>query len=84
MGELRLRYPRLGIIAITGRSPAYPADFLPLAQRLGADAGLGKPFDIDVLLEMIPKLLEQKKASAIRCDAYSHVEEPSVMQAIGA
>jgi len=47
--ELRKRHPAVRVIAISGGGRTKSADFLHLARKLGADAILAKPLDIEVL-----------------------------------
>lgn len=47
--ELRRRHPSIRLIAISGGGRTKSADFLQLAKKLGADATLPKPLDIDEL-----------------------------------
>lgn len=47
--ELRRRHPSIRLIAISGGGRSKSADFLNLAKKLGADAVLPKPLDIDEL-----------------------------------
>jgi DNA-binding response OmpR family regulator len=45
------------IIAITGDGPAYAASMLGLAEKLGANRTLLKPFDLETLLEALHDVL---------------------------
>ncbi|RMF61486.1 MAG: response regulator [Calditrichaeota bacterium] len=57
--ELKRDYPDVKIIAISGGGQHLGADnFLRLAQKIGAQYSLRKPFQRAVLIEMIDKLLE--------------------------
>lgn len=47
--ELRKRHPAVRVIAISGGGRTKSADFLHLAKKLGADAILPKPLDLDQL-----------------------------------
>ena len=56
--ELRKDFPDLKILAISGGIPGYgPDHFLNVAQKLGADISLDKPFNMQQLLSMVEKLL---------------------------
>jgi DNA-binding NarL/FixJ family response regulator len=52
--KLRREYPRLKIIAISG---AFGGRYLRVAELLGADTVLQKPFTPQVLLDTVRKLL---------------------------
>ena len=54
--ELR-RTSRVPIVAMTGDGPSYGTGMLGLAEKLGADKTLIKPFDTDTLLEAVRELL---------------------------
>jgi CheY-like chemotaxis protein len=54
--ELRRRYPGVRLIAISGGGRAKSADFLQMAARLGADAVIPKPLDIDELEQTVRRL----------------------------
>jgi len=45
------------VIAVSGGAKSVSTDFLPVAQKLGADAILRKPFRIETLLNTIQELL---------------------------
>lgn len=53
--ELKTRFPQLGILAISGR-----AEYLTLAQELGADEALPKPIHLATLLDNVRKLVRAK------------------------
>jgi DNA-binding response OmpR family regulator len=56
--ELRKGYVDLKILAISGGIPGYgPDHFLHIAQKLGADGTLDKPFDMNQLLRKVESLL---------------------------
>lgn len=55
--ELRREFPNVRIIAISGGGRMDPDAYLEIARRVGADASLFKPFDTNVLLEIIKRLL---------------------------
>jgi DNA-binding response OmpR family regulator len=52
---VRKQYPSLKILAISG---AFGGPMLRMAQALGADASLGKPFSADELVAAVCALLE--------------------------
>lgn len=53
---VRAQRPKLPIIAISGGGQVDPGQYLELARMLGANRVLGKPFDIDELLEACKQL----------------------------
>jgi CheY-like chemotaxis protein len=56
--ELRKDFPDLKILAISGGIPGYgPDHFLNIAQKLGADSSLDKPFTMQQLLSTVKRLL---------------------------
>jgi|WetSurMetagenome_2_1015567.scaffolds.fasta_scaffold89800_3 DNA-binding response OmpR family regulator len=56
--ELRKEYADLKILAISGGIPGYgPDHFLHIAQKLGADGTLDKPFNMQQLLSKVENLL---------------------------
>jgi DNA-binding response OmpR family regulator len=56
--ELRKGYADLKILAISGGIPGYgPDHFLHIAQKLGADGSLDKPFNMQQLLAKVEMLL---------------------------
>ncbi|MDF3023406.1 MAG: response regulator receiver protein [Alphaproteobacteria bacterium] len=55
--ELRRRHPDIRLIAISGGGRTKSADFLHLAKKLGADAILPKPLDIDMLEKTVRELV---------------------------
>lgn len=54
---LRRKYPDIRLIAISGGGRTKSADFLQMAARLGADAVLPKPIDIDHLEKTVKGLV---------------------------
>lgn len=60
--ELRSIAPSVKIIAISGGARLQGTDFLSVAEQLGADAVLRKPFKIDQLCDMINSCLGSTKA----------------------
>jgi CheY-like chemotaxis protein len=54
--ELRVRFPKLKLVAISGGGLMRAGDCLELAKMLGADAILRKPFNLPQLLEFLSKL----------------------------
>jgi DNA-binding response OmpR family regulator len=62
--ELRREYPGIKIIAISGGGRINPKDYLYLAEKLGAQITLKKPFSRKDILRAVYKLVpEQKKNS---------------------
>ncbi|HTY20857.1 MAG TPA: response regulator [Geobacteraceae bacterium] len=56
--ELRKEFPELKILAISGGIPGYgPDHFLNIAQKLGADRSLDKPFNMEQLLTAVEELI---------------------------
>jgi DNA-binding response OmpR family regulator len=56
--ELRKEFADLKILAISGGIPGYgPDHFLHIAQKLGADGTLDKPFNMQQLLSKVENLL---------------------------
>ena len=51
--ELRKRWPDVFVVAVSGGGQAGPDDFLRLAQIVGADCSLAKPFRASRLIEVI-------------------------------
>jgi len=57
--ELRTVAPELKILAISGGIPGSdPRDFLKIAQKLGADSALDKPFTAQKLAAVVGRLLD--------------------------
>lgn len=56
--EIRRDYPQIKIIAISGGGRIDPQDYLEIARQLGADHVLFKPFDIQLLLDVVDELLK--------------------------
>jgi len=55
--ELKREYPDLRILAISGGSRDMDLDFLPVAQKLGAQRTLAKPIQREDLLSVVAELL---------------------------
>jgi len=55
--ELRRRAPGLRIIAISGGGEIRNADYLDMAEKLGADAAMPKPLRVADLRETVNRLL---------------------------
>ncbi len=55
--ELKKDYPDLKIIAISGGGRIVPNDYLGIAERLGADYTLSKPFRRRELIRALEKVL---------------------------
>ena len=56
INAIRGRSPRPGILAMSGRGSMGALDLLRLAEKLGADLSLNKPFSTDELLLAIAEL----------------------------
>lgn len=54
--------PQARVLAISGGSKRIDKDFLPVAERLGADDTLAKPFRPTALLQAVRRLLAQDAA----------------------
>jgi DNA-binding response OmpR family regulator len=59
--DLKKRFPRLPILAISGQGKVGPKDYLQLASALGADDVLAKPFSPKDLVAKIRKFLPRKR-----------------------
>ena len=57
--SIRRQYPNIRLIAISGGGRNKSADFLHMAAKLGADAVLPKPLNIDELETTIRQLIVQ-------------------------
>lgn len=62
--ELRLEYPSVPIIAVSGHASRTGADFLRVAEELGADRTLRKPFATEELLDAIRGFTERRPSDA--------------------
>jgi CheY-like chemotaxis protein len=60
-GQAKLRDPAIKVIAVTGDPAALDANVgaLALARRVGADLLLAKPFETDVLVVAVNRLLSE-------------------------
>jgi len=56
--EMKALQPNVKILAISGRQMIGMLDVLNLAQRLGADATLAKPFQMEALVALAGTLLD--------------------------
>ena len=56
--ELRHAYPDVKIVAISGGGRIGSSDYLKLAQKLGADEIMPKPFQMDEVLSMVRRVLD--------------------------
>ena len=54
--SLRKINPEISVIAMSGGNRGYADSYLNMAEKLGADVILNKPFELSVLLEEIKKL----------------------------
>jgi len=57
--ELKRDYPELKIIAISGGGRTKNLDFLKLAEDLGADDAIAKPFTEDALMACVDECLKE-------------------------
>lgn len=57
MNEIRRKYPRVRVVAMSGGGHVPRDQYLRIARGLGADAVLEKPFHNDALLEVVEKTL---------------------------
>lgn len=57
--QLRRDHPRLPIIAVSGGNKCFGEDYLRIAQKLGANAALSKPFAGRDLLQHLERLLAE-------------------------
>ncbi|MGH7123019.1 MAG: response regulator [Stellaceae bacterium] len=64
--EVRSVSPQTPIIAISGGTDG-GADYLKMAESLGATAVMAKPFDPMALLELVDRLIHGRDASAAAC-----------------
>ena len=61
MKQLLSHDPKVKIIAISGGFPVGDIDVLKMAQRLGAQRTLAKPFNSHTLLTTVQEILQQQK-----------------------
>jgi len=59
IAELRREFPELPVIAVSGGGVVDPGSYLTIAQRLGADRALAKPFGFQELLSTVRELLDK-------------------------
>ncbi|RCK81368.1 MAG: response regulator [Candidatus Ozemobacter sibiricus] len=57
ISRLKKDWPQIKILAISGGAPGGSFDFLPVAQALGADEILHKPFSTEELFACLTRLL---------------------------
>ncbi len=62
ISHLKLSNPNLAILAISGGGLGMKFPVLEIADKLGADKVLSKPFHNQALLEVIRELLDQKSS----------------------
>jgi CheY-like chemotaxis protein len=55
--EIRQKYPDLKLISISGGGRSWGGDYLAMSQKLGADAILPKPLNMNDLEDTIKKLV---------------------------
>ena len=58
ISEIKAKYPDMKIIAISGGMPFSSTDFLGIAEKLGADITIQKPFEREVILQAVSELLK--------------------------
>lgn len=56
--ELKKNLPEIKVIAISGGGRTKAGDFLNLAKKLGANASVEKPIDMDRLEQIVAELLD--------------------------
>jgi len=59
--EIRNEFPDAKIIAMSGGGRVGNTDFVSLAMKLGADCGIYKPFDIEKPVELLRRLLDDRR-----------------------
>jgi CheY-like chemotaxis protein len=64
--ELRRDYPDLGIIAMSGGTARNPALYLQIADLLGANHTLNKPFTLPTLLQAVGEVLANGGSDKLR------------------
>lgn len=64
--KLRKQFPLLRVIVISGGGRAQNVDFLRMAQTLGADQVLAKPFTPEQLLTAVQAVLDAPRTEADR------------------
>ena len=62
--DIRLAWPRIKVVAITGGGRIDPAVFLNLAEQLGADMTMKKPLNIKALVEQVSALFPPSAKAA--------------------
>lgn len=55
--EVRKKHPHVKILSISGGGRTWGGDYLAMSQKLGADAALPKPLDMDVLEKTVKSLV---------------------------
>lgn len=71
--ELRRDFPRARIIAISGGTKLGRLNFLAMAQKLGAQYTLQKPFSLQEMVEIVQKALHDELGSFPACQISSGV-----------
>jgi DNA-binding response OmpR family regulator len=61
--DLRRVFPAVKIIAVSGGGRTGNLNFLDIAQRLGAQRTLQKPFGVHAMLAVVHELLQEQSAS---------------------
>ncbi len=57
--EFKKDNPNVKIIAISGGGHIGPSVYLDMAQKMGADLSIPKPFDLDIFLKKVKDLLKK-------------------------
>lgn len=61
---LRKEYPTLPIIAMSGGGRLQAENYLPLAEKMGVNGTLKKPFNRETFLGLVAQVLEQAKQTS--------------------
>jgi len=61
IATVRRAHPKMHIVAMSGRPVFHTLDVLALAERVGADATLRKPFCIEELTTVLAQLTERRR-----------------------
>ncbi len=59
--DLRREFPNVLVIAMSAASEGAKIDLLEMAQRLGAQYRMTKPFQLQTVIDLVNKALSQKK-----------------------
>ncbi len=61
--ELRKKNPHLKIIAISGGGYSASTVYLDMAEKMGANLTITKPFDLNLLINMVKSLVNEQAGS---------------------